>query len=421
MSAGILSIGTELTRGELVNTNATWLADQLTSVGFTVESIETVADVRGHVVDSLRRLAARHRVVVITGGLGPTTDDLTAECAAEAAHTELVRHEPSVEAIRRRFVAIGREMTASNLKQADLPATADVLPNPVGTAPGFTLALGGARLFFTPGVPTEMKRMFEEQILPRIAQQAPSDTAQNHLLTFGQTESRVGELLGGVEEAFPGVTLGYRAHFPQIEVKVFARGKSKAEAQTLADAAAAEVRHRLGDIVFGESRDDSFGAAVGRALRAKGLTLAVAESCTGGLVGHLLTVVPGSSDYLLLDAVTYANAAKTAVLGVDPELIRGHGAVSAECAQAMAEGVRRLVDADIGLSITGIAGPTGGSDHKPVGLVYLGIATRSGPSVVKERKLSGDRGRIQTMAAYLSLKLALDFARSTGETSGREG
>lgn len=417
MSVAILSIGTELTRGELVNTNATWLADQLTGAGFTVEAIETVADDRAQIVETLRRLAARHRFVVSTGGLGPTTDDLTTECAATAAQVGLVRHEPSVEAIRRRFAALGRELTPSNLKQADFPVGADVLPNPVGTAPGFGLALGTARFFFTPGVPSEMKRMFEEQILPRVAPLAPADSAQNHLLTFGQTESKVGELLAGVEDSFPGVTLGYRAHFPQIEVKVFARARSKAEAQALADAATTEVRQRLGDIVFGESRDDTFGAAVGRALRAKGLTVAVAESCTGGLLGHLLTVVPGSSDYLLLDAVTYANAAKTAVLGVDPELIRGHGAVSAECAEAMAEGVRRLVDADIGLSITGIAGPTGGSDHKPVGLVYLGMATRTGPTVVKERRLAGERGRVQTMAAWLSLKLALDFARTTGETS----
>ena len=220
---------------------------------------------------------------------------------------------------------------------------------------------------------------------------------------------------------FPGVTIGYRAHFPEIEVKVFARGKTKAEAQTLADAATLDVKQRLGDIVFGESHGDTFGAAVGRALRARGLTLAIAESCTGGLVGHLLTVVPGSSDFLLLDAVVYNNSAKTGVLDIDPELIRGHGAVSAECAQAMAEGVRRLADADVGLSITGIAGPTGGTDHKPVGLVYLGLASRSGPTLVKERKLPGDRSRVQTLAAYLSLKLALDFARSTGETIAREG
>ncbi len=420
MSAAILSIGTELTRGELVNTNASWLADRLTASGFSVGAIEVVADVLGDVVEAIRRLSSRHRIVVVTGGLGPTTDDLTAAAAAQAAHTSLVRHEPSVEAIRRRFAAIGREMSPSNLKQADLPESADVLPNPIGTAPGFTLALGGARLFFTPGVPVEMKRMFEEQILPRVVKEAPDDTAQNHLLTFGQTESRVGELLAGVEDAFSGVTIGYRAHFPEIEVKVFARGKTKADAQTLADAATAEVKQRLGDIVFGESHGDTFGAAVGRALRGRGLTLAIAESCTGGLVGHLLTLVPGSSDFLLLDAVVYSNSAKTSVLDIDPELIRGHGAVSAECAQAMAEGIRRLADADVGLSITGIAGPTGGSDHKPVGLVYLGLASRAGPTVVKERKLPGDRTRVQTLAAYLSLKLALDFARSTGETSARE-
>ncbi|MGZ3424701.1 MAG: competence/damage-inducible protein A [Polyangiales bacterium] len=416
--AAILCIGTELTRGELVNTNASWLADRLTAEGFVVEEIETIADDRGTIVETLRRLATRHRVIVTTGGLGPTTDDLTTACAAEAAGVELQRNEASLEAIRRRFATLGREMTPSNAKQADFPEGAEVLPNPIGTAPGFRLALGGALLFFTPGVPSEMKRMFDEQILPRIASRAPNDSHQNHLKTFGQTEAKIGELLNGVEAAFSTesarVTIGYRAHFPEIEVKVHARSKSKQEAQALADAATREVKSRIGEWVYGEGANDSFAAAVSRALRQRGLTLAIAESCTGGLVGHLLTGIAGSSEFLLLDAVVYSNSAKSTVLGIDPELIRAHGAVSAECATAMAEGARRVGGSDLAVSITGIAGPTGGSENKPVGLVHFALAWPE-QTLVREHHFSGDRARVQTIAAYTALKMILEAARAMPE------
>ena len=411
--AAILCIGTELTRGELVNTNATWIANRLTAIGFEVANIETIADDPRVIVDTLLGLAARHRVVVVSGGLGPTTDDLTTACAAESAGVALERHEPSLEAIRKRFANIGREMTPSNAKQADFPAGAEILPNPIGTAAGFSLQLGGCRLFFTPGVPSEMQRMFDDQIEPRIAKLAPSNTAQNHLKTFGQTESRIGEMLSGVEQSFPGVTIGYRAHFPEIEVKVFAKHKSRAEAQSLADAATREVRQRLSDLVYGEGPNETFAAAVARVVRGHGLTLALAESCTGGLVGHMLTRIPGSSEFLIFDAVVYSNASKSKLLGVDPELIRAHGAVSAECASALAEGALRAAESDIAVSITGIAGPTGGSDTKPVGLVYVGIATKAGVEVV-EKRFGGDRGRVQTLAAYTALKLVTDTARKLG-------
>ncbi len=416
MPAAILSIGTELTRGELVNTNASWLADRLTASGFEVDAIETISDDRAMIVETLRRLGARHRLVVVSGGLGPTTDDLTTACAAEAASMPLVRHEPSLEAIRKRFAMLGREMTPSNAKQADFPQGADVLANPIGTAPGFLLRPGGALLFFTPGVPVEMKRMFDEQIAPRIAPLAPNDMVQNHLKTFGQTESKIGESLAGVEEAFPGVVIGYRAHFPEIEVKVLARGRSKTDAQALADAATAEVRKRLGAWIYGEGAADSYPAAVGRALRQRALNLAIAESCTGGLMGHLLTSIAGSSDYLLLDAVVYSNASKSALLGVDPELIRAHGSVSAECASAMAEGARRVSGSDLAVSITGIAGPAGGTETKPVGLVFFGLATPDGVTVT-EKKLSGDRGRVQMLAAYTAMKLVLDAARALADAN----
>jgi len=426
MTAAVLSIGTELTRGELVNSNAAWLAEQLTALGFTVLEHATVDDHIGRIVESVHRLAGVAKVVVCTGGLGPTTDDLTTEAAAQAACVELVRDEPSLDAIRRRFMQFQRDMPPSNAKQADFPASAEILPNAEGTAPGFSLSLSasgsaasgaesaGARFFFMPGVPAEMRRMFQDRVVPRIAELAARDTHQIHIRTFGMTESQVGEKLGGLEEAEPQVTIGYRAHFPEIEVKVFARGSSAGEAETTARRVTELVYERLGDVVYG-GRDDTFPLAVGRALRDAGLTLSIAESCTGGMIGAMVTSVPGSSDYLLLDAVTYSNAAKESVLGVKPETLRAYGAVSLEVATQMAEGALHVGGSDLAVSVTGIAGPGGATPDKPVGTVCFAVARKDQPTLTLERRLPGDRDRVRTLASYIALRLVLRAAR--GESS----
>jgi nicotinamide-nucleotide amidase len=420
MTCAVLSIGTELTRGELVNSNAAWLSAGLTDLGFEVVEHDVVDDDRARIIAALERLASFAQVIVCTGGLGPTTDDLTTASVAAALGVQVVRDEGSLDHIRRRFERLGRPMSDSNAKQADFPEGANILVNPIGTAPGFEVAFRNARAFFMPGVPSEMKRMFDEQVIPRIRDIAPNDSHQIRLRTFGLPESVVGEKLAGVEDDFPGVTIGYRAHFPEIEVKILARAPGPASrrpgapapadpqaiVRDLASHAAHEVRTRLGDIVYGDG-DDTFAGVVGRTLRTRGWTLAIAESCTGGLVGHMITKEPGASDYLLLDAVTYANSAKQSVLGVDEDVLRGHGAVSPECACRMAEGARRVSGADVALAITGIAGPAGGSDAKPVGLVYLAIATAKGTEV-KERHFKGDRLWIQTLAAYVGLQMIRD-------------
>jgi nicotinamide-nucleotide amidase len=411
MTCAILSIGTEITRGELVNTNAAWLAASLVDMGFEVIEHATVADDEPHLVATLARLAKSARVIVSTGGLGPTTDDLTTAAVAKALGVTLERDAGSLDHLRRRFERLGRTMSPSNEKQADFPTGATILANPIGTAPGFeTTFPSGARAFFMPGVPREMKQMFEEQVTPRIRALSPNDSHQIRLRTFGMPESVVGEKLAGIEGSLSGVTIGYRAHFPEIEVKVLARAKDKPEAHDLATRAAAEVRARLADVLYGEG-EDTFPGVVGRALRTRGWTLAIAESCTGGLIGHLLTREAGASDYLLLHAVTYANSAKQQVLGVDEDALRGHGAVSAEVASRMAEGARRVSGADLALAVTGIAGPTGGTESKPVGLVYLAVATSKG-TVVKERTFPyADRNMIQTVAAYAGLALVLEASR----------
>jgi nicotinamide-nucleotide amidase len=403
MTCAVLCIGTELTRGELVNTNASWLAAYLTDIGFEVIEDVVVDDHCARIKGTLERLGSSARVIVCTGGLGPTTDDITTDAVARVLGLRLVRDEASFEAIRRRIEKYGRVMSETNAKQADFPEGADILPNAIGTAPGFGVTLGGALAFFLPGVPREMKKMFEEQVVPRIRALAARDSHQVRLRTYGLPESVVSERLGGVEDAFPGVILGYRAHFPEIEVKVLARASTRELARELCDRATLEVKSRLTDVVFGEA-DDTFAGVVGRALRAKGLTLAIAESCTGGLVGHMITREPGASDFLLVDAVTYANSAKTRLLGIDEDVIRGHGAVSSEVAAAMAEGVKRVSGADIALSLTGTAGPSGGTAMKPVGTVFIAVAGSEG-TTVKERHFAGDRYQIQTLAAYAGLEL----------------
>ena len=337
MTCAVLSIGTELTRGELVSTNSAWLAAELTAAGFEVVEHAVVDDDPARIAEAVRRLAPRVRVVVATGGLGPTSDDLTTRAVASVLGVPLVSDAASLEHVRRRLEKAGRAMSALNARQADFPAGADILPNPLGTAPGFAVRVGDCAAHFMPGVPREMKRIFEEQVLPRIRVFADNNLVQFRLHTYGLPESLVGEKLVGVEEAFTGTSIGYRAHFPEVEVKVLARGASRAGASDLCERATAEVRARLGSAVYGDT-EDTFAGVTGRALRGRGWTLAIAESCTGGLVGHMLTREPGASDFLLLDAVTYANSAKARILGVDEETIRWHGAVSPEVAEAMARG-----------------------------------------------------------------------------------
>ena len=419
MTCAVLSIGTELTRGELVNSNASWLGAELTGIGFEVVEHDTVDDDRGRIVEALERLAAKARVIVCTGGLGPTTDDVTTEAVASALGVRLARHEESLEHIRRRLEKYGRTMSATNAKQADFPDGADILPNPIGTAPGFGVRVGECMAYFLPGVPREMKRMFEEQVAPRIRALASNTHYQSRMRTFGLPESVVGEKLAGVEDDFKGVTIGYRAHFPEIEVKVLAKAASHSAAREVCERATAEVRARLGAYVFGEA-EDTFPGVVGRLLRARGWTLAIAESCTGGLVGHMLTREPGASDFLVLDAVTYANSAKSKVLGVDEETIRWHGAVSSEVAAAMAQGARRVSGADVALALTGVAGPSGGSEQKPVGTVFIALARPDGSTDVKHRVFPGERSQIQTLASYAGLQLVRELCATRAQERASE-
>jgi nicotinamide-nucleotide amidase len=409
MSAAVLCIGTELTRGELLNSNATWLAEALTTIGFDVLAVDCVDDDRGRIEAALTRLSLAHEVVVCTGGLGPTTDDITTECAARLAGAPLVRDEPSLQVIRERLARFNREMAVSNAKQADFPRGSRILPNPNGTAPGFELGLNRALLFFMPGVPFEMKAMFEAHVAERITPLLGDRHFQVLLRTFGLPESEVNDRLAGIEAEF-GVVIGYRATMPEIEVKVLARAETAAAAAERAERAAHAVRARLGaDVVFGEGTA-RFPEAVCKLLEAQGRTLALAESCTGGLVSELITAHSGASAVFRGGAVTYANDAKIALLGVPPALLARFGAVSSEVARAMAEGARQAFNSDIALSITGIAGPNGGSPEKPVGLVHYAVVSADG---ISDRRVvfPGNREQVRRRAAFAGLALVRHVAQ----------
>lgn len=421
MSAAVVAIGTELTRGELVNGNARWLSERLTELGFTVSSHVTVADDAERIRGTLLRLGSETRVIVCTGGLGPTSDDLTSQAVADALGVALVRDAESLAKLEARFRARNRVMSPSNAKQADFPAGAQILSNSVGTAPGFGVTIGGARAFFMPGVPREMHAIFEEHVVPAIASLAERNSYQVHVRSYGLYESAVAQKLsdldlgGALHDS--RVTIGYRVTFPEVEVKVLAHtkpGEDLQVAREVAERVAGQVRERLGDYAFG-GKEETYPRYVAGLLKQAGIKVALAESCTGGLAAKLLTDIAGSSDYVIGGVVSYANTAKTTLLGVSEALLREHGAVSEPVARAMAEGVLKALGADLAVGITGIAGPGGGSPGKPVGTVCFGLARKNGATLTSTEVFPGEREGVRTISAYHALRL---FATATKEIEG---
>jgi nicotinamide-nucleotide amidase len=348
--------------------------------GVEVVRHTSVGDHLSTLVSTLREIGRRTDVAVVTGGLGPTTDDLSAEAAAKAAGVELAFDPAALENVESFFRKFNRPMTASNRKQALLPAGARILYNPVGTAPGFSLTIEKALFFFLPGVPYEMKRMLTEHVIPAIIDfqgDAAMHSRVKTITTFGLPESLVGEKMAAVEAEFPGIKLGLRANFPQIQVKLYGRDTDADRLdRRLADAGKWAVE-RLRSQVISED-GESMEAVVGRLLVKRAATLALAESCTGGLMASWLTNVAGSSEYFLFSGVTYSNRAKMDVLSVNPDTLDTVGAVHEDTAREMAEGARRVAGATYGLSTSGIAGPDGGTEEKPVGTVCIGLAGPDG-------------------------------------------
>jgi nicotinamide-nucleotide amidase len=401
MRAAVLCTGTELTRGELVNTNATWLAAELTQLDYCVTAIHTIDDNLERIAEALNSLAAHHDIVVCTGGLGPTTDDVTAEAAALASGMQLQTDEPSLDAIRARLANFGRALSPSQAKQASIPAGYRVIANHHGTAPGFAGRLKRAVAYFLPGVPAEMKPMFLDGVVPDLIGSIRSAQVQIVLRTFGMAEGAVNDALSGIAEQF-GVTLGYRAHLPELSVKVQTFGQTRDDASGRAGRAAAEIRRRLGERVVFSDTDTPLPAVVAKLMRERGLTFGVAESCTGGLTSALATEQPGVSDVFVGAVVAYDNRVKESVLGVPAEALSCHGAVSEPVARAMAQGARRVLGCDWALAITGIAGPAGATVDKPVGTVHFAVAT---PHEVRHhvQVVRGDRLRVQRVSAFVGL------------------
>lgn len=397
--ACILSTGSELIRGTSTDTNWRWIADRLRARGIAPVARFVIDDHLAAIVAALRCAAETASTVVMTGGLGPTHDDLTRRALARAAGSELETDEESLRRIAAFFERRGRRMSETNRVQAMRPAAGTAIPNTVGTAPGIDIRIGECRVFALPGVPAEMKAMFDRYVADRLPA-GPAAEYSETVLVFGEGESglaaRIADLLEGNETLSTGIT----ARRGLITIRLTAAG-DEAAARESVGGAAGRIRQRLGPLVLGVG-ETGMETALGSLLRNAGQTLATAESCTGGMIGQLLTSVPGSSDYYCGGVTAYSNDLKTALLGIPPAMLAEHGAVSEAVAAAMAEGIRDKTGSDWAIGVTGIAGPAGGTPDKPVGLVYTALAGAGGTDV-RRHLLPGDRAMIRRRAALAAM------------------
>lgn len=410
MHAVLLTIGDEILIGQIVDTNASWLGQALTLAGVTVIRRETVGDDTAAIQAVLDRAYRDADLVVVTGGLGPTHDDVTREAVADFFGVDL-RHDPEVmEALAARFKARGRRMSPLVQAMAEVPDGFEVLSNSKGTAPG----LWGERVengrsqvvVLMPGVPHEMQAITTAHVLPRLRARTNGGLVHKTLLTVGEGETNLADLMGDLDDLFQdGLALAFLPALGTVRLRLTARGTDRAAAQTVLDRGIARLRRDLGDYLFGED-EDTLEAVLGRMLAKRGLSLSTAESCTGGAVAARITSVPGASRYFHGGVVAYDNAVKQSVLGISADVLAAHGAVSEPVARAMAEGVRARMGTDLGVATTGIAGPTGGTPDKPVGTIWLGYAGPDGSHAVR-LQLGTDR----TINIGFSTTTALNLVR----------
>ena len=406
LSAEIIAVGSELLTPEKTDTNSLWLTGKLNEIGVEVKLKTIVGDDEARLEETIRDAVKRSDVVITTGGLGPTEDDVTRQVSGRAVGRELVYHDDLEADLRERFRRWGREMPEINRRQAYVIDGAEILPNPNGSAVGMMLDLTEKLFVVLPGPPRELKPMFETFVLPKLKERAGEIYVKRRILRVsGMGESAVDELIAPIYKPYENVQTSILFSKSEIEVHLSARADTKQEAYATLEELAGKIVEALGTAVFavnGETMEE----VVGKMLTDAGKTLALAESCTGGLIGMRLTDIPGSSRYFLEGSITYSNEAKVRTLGVPKELLDLHGAVSAETAEAMAAGIRERADADYGISVTGIAGPDGGSDEKPVGTVFVGYADGLGTRSLK-MTLPGDRYLIR----WRSSQAALDYLR----------
>ncbi|HVV86456.1 MAG TPA: competence/damage-inducible protein A [Kofleriaceae bacterium] len=421
MFAEILTIGDELTRGEIVDTNKAWLAGQLWDQDVTVRWMTSCRDDVADLRRAITTAAGRADLVLTSGGLGPTEDDLTCDVVSEAAGVEVTIDEPARARLEQLLASRGRPVDSINLRQARVPAGARVLANPAGLAPGFEIPVGGVPVVCLPGVPRELQAIYAAGLRARVAELrdargAAPRIARRIYRAFGRGESQYSQALRGAIDGVPGATLHYQVKFPETLVKVVVKDPDGAAAAARLEAIDAEVRARIGRHVYATG-DDNLPIVVGRLLLARGATIATAESCTGGLLGALLTELPGSSGYFLGGAITYANAEKVRQLGVAQATLDRDGAVSEATVREMAHGIRARTGASIGVGISGIAGPGGGSAEKPVGTVWLAVEQGDAPATTFKMMWPGSRDQVRTLAAWWGLELVRQALGADGAAS----
>ena len=413
LDAETIAIGTELLIGGRSDSNSLFLADELGTLGIAVRFKSVVGDERQDIVTAIHTAVKRAQVIIMTGGLGPTVDDCTRESVAYATGHRLGRRKDALEGMTVRLAQWGRRPSKGQLRQAMIPSGATVLKNPVGSAPGFCLTWKKALIISLPGVPREMEEMMRQEVLPllRSASESSGRCPRSPIIrqvfhTFGLPESDIDAKLTGLIPKGAPVDLGLLASPMGVLVSLTTKGNQSTHGKhrDSLPKLVGGLRSRLSEWLFAEGRD-TMEEVVGRELTKQGLMLAVAESCTGGLIGHRLTQVAGSSAYLDRGAVCYSNRAKTEMLGVPAELIVQRGAVSKEVAAAMACGIRARANVSVGLSVTGIAGPGGGSETKPVGLVYIGLDDGTGQPITREFRFHGDRNVIKQRSSQAALDL----------------
>jgi len=402
--ASIVSIGNELLSGQTVDTNAAYLSGELLSIGIPVVSSYTIGDDTDAIVRAFNLAAADADIVLATGGLGPTDDDLTRQGFAKFLGAELQLQTELLDRIQNFFTKRNLQMSERNKIQAYIPAGAKALANPLGTAPGIMAEAKGKLLVALPGVPSEMKQMFAESVLPELQRFAGTQAVVvRKLKCFGTGESNIAELLGPLMQRGRNPLINCTAKHGIITLTINATAKDKDKAHQMAEESEKSLRNKLGELVYGTG-EQTLAEVVGEKLARQKMTIAVAESCTGGTLAKLLTDIPGASRYFTHGWVTYSNIAKTGELGVPADLIQKYGAVSEQVAQAMAQGARKKAQTDFAIGITGIAGPAGGTEQKPVGLVYISVDSDNGCDT-KRCPFSGDRRFIRLRAAHTALNM----------------
>jgi nicotinamide-nucleotide amidase len=404
--ASIVTIGNEILSGKTVDTNASYLCSRLLSIGIPVVASYTVPDEIDAIMRTLNLAIENADVVIVTGGLGPTDDDVTRQAIAKAIGRKLELKENLLKEIKEFFASRNREMVQKNIVQAYLPAGTESLTNEIGTAPGIVAEVKGKWIFALPGVPSEMKRMFEESVSNRLETSCSGQAVIVRMLRcFGTGESNIAEMLGDLMERGRNPLINCTAGSGIITLTIIGIADCQKVAEQMVEQEEQIIRDRLGTLVFG-SGDDTLATIVGKKLSAMNKTIAVAESCTGGLLGKLLTDVPGSSKYFTHGWITYSNQAKISELGVDSAIIDRFGAVSEQVCVEMARGARKRATTDFAIGITGIAGPDGGTEQKPAGLIYISIDSVEGCQT-KRLVLPGARDSVRFRTAQTALNLLL--------------